>query len=420
MKRKLFKQIRHEWRTNLWMSIELLIVSVIVWFITDYLFVIAQTVNEPKGYNIDNTFLLEFGTLPEHSPRYVKLENGAEQNNLDRMAIYEVIKNNPDVESVSMSQGIEPGLMNWMGNTLRINDDDSTLVSVRMGKLSPSHIKTLGIKAKDPNISQEDLMRMLEEDKLLISDFEPDNEALPYPMTPESLVGSRLGNSDSREVGAVVEYMKRIDTEKYKTEVVVWNVLSESNPDTYGGWKYMSVRVKPNAARDFISNFNKDRDKLYGRNNTFISSIRSYQDQIDETNRDMNVTKRKYIGCMVFMLVSVFLGLLGTFWFRTRQRVPEIAIRKVNGASNLSIVLRLLSEALFLLTLVTPLAAVCDWLICHYELNVNIRYEFFVPWRLATTIAITYGILVLTILAGIAYPAWKAVKIQPAEALKDE
>ena len=134
----------------------------------------------------------------------------------------------------------------------------------------------------------------------------------------------------------------------------------------------------------------------------------------------MNVTKRKYIGCMVFMLVSVFLGLLGTFWFRTRQRIPEIAIRKVNGASNLSIVLRLLSEALFLLTLVTPLAAVCDWLICHYELNVNIRYEFFVPWRLATTIAITYGILVLTILAGIAYPAWKAVKIQPAEALKDE
>ena len=97
MKRKLFKQIRHEWRTNLWMSIELLIVSVIVWFITDYLFVIAQTVNEPKGYNIDNTFLLEFGTLPEHSPRDVKLENGAEQNNLDRMAIYEVIKNNPDV-----------------------------------------------------------------------------------------------------------------------------------------------------------------------------------------------------------------------------------------------------------------------------------------------------------------------------------
>ncbi|MDE7451810.1 MAG: hypothetical protein K2M52_00585 [Paramuribaculum sp.] len=421
MKRKLIKQIRHEWRTNLWMSIELLIVSVIVWFITDYLFVIAQTVNEPKGYDIDNTFLLEFGTLPEHSPRYVAVENGEEQDNLDRMAIYEVIKNNPDVESVSMSSCMEPGLMNWMGTTVLINDDDSASISVRAGEITPSHIKTIGIKAKDPKISQDDLIKMLEDGKALISDFVADNKKLSHPMNPESLVGANIGNyGENKEVGAVIEYLKRVDTEIYKRDIILVTGMSESNPETYGGWKYLSVRVKPSATKDFISNFNKDRDRLYSRNNTFISSIKSYQDQIEETNRDMNVTKRKYIGCMVFMLVSIFLGLLGTFWFRTRQRVPEIAIRKVNGASNQSIVLRLASEAIFLLTLVTPLAAVGDWLICHYELNMNIRNEFFVPSRLVITIAITYGIILLTILAGIAYPAWRAVKVQPAEALKDE
>ncbi|MDE6650795.1 MAG: hypothetical protein K2K08_00130, partial [Paramuribaculum sp.] len=399
----------------------LLSVSVIVWFITDYLFVIAQTVNEPKGYNIDNTFLLEFGTLPDYSSRYVAVENGEEQDNLDRMAIYEVIKNNPDVESVSMSSCMEPGLMNRMGTTVLINDDDSAYINVRAGEITPSHIKTIGIKAKDPKISQEDLMQMLEDGKALISDFDADNKGLSHPMNPESLVGAQIGNSgENREVGAIVEYLKRVDTEQYKRDIVLVTGMSESNPETYSGWKYLSVRVKPSAAKDFISNFNKDRDKLYSRNNTFISSINSYKDQIDGTNRDMNVTKRKYIGCMVFMLVSVFLGLLGTFWFRTRQRVPEIAIRKVNGASNLSIVLRLVSEALFLLTLVTPLAAVGDWLICHYELNTNIRNEFFVPSRLVITVAITYGIIVLTILAGIAFPAWRAVKIQPAEALKDE
>ncbi len=423
MKRKLLKQIRHEWRSNLWMGIELLIISVIVWFVTDYLYAIYQTISEPKGYDIENTYSMQFGTYPEDSPKYVDLGEDANMRNAeDRLAIADAIRRRPDVETVSFSNGMEPGFMNYNGMSPTVNDNDSVRLSVRAGFMTPEHIKTIGIKAKDPKISQDQLMQMLRDGKALISDFNSDDKNhLPYPMEPESLIGSRLGAyGQNFEVGAVVEYMKRIDTELYKKDIVMILPLNENDPATTNRARTVSIRVKPDAAKKFITNFNQDREKQYIRNNTYVKSIKSYNEVYETSTHDMNVTKRKYVGCMAFMLVSVFLGLLGTFWLRTRQRVPEIAVRKINGASNSSIAMRLASEGIFLLTLVTPFAIVCDWLICHYELNENIRYEFFAPARFIITVILTYVMLVVTILIGIAFPAWKAVKVQPAEALKDE
>ena len=49
---------------------------------------------------------------------------------------------------------------------------------------------------------------------------------------------------------------------------------------------------------------------------------------------------------MGFLLLNIFLGLLGTFWFRTQQRRSEIALHKVHGASDMSIFTRLISEGL--------------------------------------------------------------------------
>ena len=34
MQKKLFTQIRNEWRGNLWLALELLVVSVVMWYIT--------------------------------------------------------------------------------------------------------------------------------------------------------------------------------------------------------------------------------------------------------------------------------------------------------------------------------------------------------------------------------------------------
>ena len=38
MQKKLFTQIRNEWRGNLWLALELLVVSVVMWYIIDLLY----------------------------------------------------------------------------------------------------------------------------------------------------------------------------------------------------------------------------------------------------------------------------------------------------------------------------------------------------------------------------------------------
>ena len=45
MTKKLLVQIKNEWRNNLWLALELLVVSVVMWFVVDYLYTRAATVS---------------------------------------------------------------------------------------------------------------------------------------------------------------------------------------------------------------------------------------------------------------------------------------------------------------------------------------------------------------------------------------
>ena len=46
MNKKLLTQIKNEWRSNLWLVTELLLVSVVMWYIVDYMYVKAAVYYE--------------------------------------------------------------------------------------------------------------------------------------------------------------------------------------------------------------------------------------------------------------------------------------------------------------------------------------------------------------------------------------
>ncbi len=101
--------------------------------------------------------------------------------------------------------------------------------------------------------------------------------------------------------------------------------------------------------------------------------------------------------------------------------MSEIAVRMVNGATRGEIFRRLISEGLLLLTIVTPLAALCDWLLCHYEMSNHVYwFDYFDLSRYIITVVATYLLMALMIVLGIWFPASRAMKIEPAIALKDE
>ena len=107
MTKKLLVQIKNEWRNNLWLALELLVVSVVMWFVVDYLYTGAATYLEPRGFDISHCYLIEMGKLTEKSPDYLSGQTD-EQEDADILELVDRLRRRPEIEAVSLSQNSYP------------------------------------------------------------------------------------------------------------------------------------------------------------------------------------------------------------------------------------------------------------------------------------------------------------------------
>ena len=151
--------------------------------------------------------------------------------------------------------------------------------------------------------------------------------------------------------------------------------------------------------------------------NYLLTNVSSFDDIRRNFQRKETTTIRNYSVGMGFLMLNIFLGLLGTFWFRTQQRVNEIAIRRVNGATRRGIFRRLIGEGLLLLALVTPAAIVIDSLLLHYDIATYFGEQHSSALRVIICAGASFALMALMVIAGIWFPARRAMRIEPAEAL---
>lgn len=129
--------------------------------------------------------------------------------------------------------------------------------------------------------------------------------------------------------------------------------------------------------------------------------------------KDMCTTV-EIITCLA--LVIVFLGLFGFTGDEVARRTKEIAIRKVNGASALSITLLLLRNISLLALCALPFGLAGAYYMGSYWLD---EFAWRIPlsvWLLAGGASITFAVIVVTVLL----KSRKGVRACPAEALKNE
>ena len=112
-----------------------------------------------------------------------------------------------------------------------------------------------------------------------------------------------------------------------------------------------------------LTRLKADSEKLYRVGNVFIAEVRSFDDIRRNYQQSQTNSMRSYILGMVFLLLNIFLGLLGTFWFRTQQRRGEIALMKSLGGTDHSVFVRQLVEGLLLLVIATIPA-------CFYQIGI--------------------------------------------------
>lgn len=412
MTKKLLVQIKNEWRNNLWLALELLVVSVVMWFVVDYLYTRTATYLEPRGFDISHCYLIEMGKLTDKSPDYIPNPTD-EQEDADILELVDRLRRRPEIEAVSLSQNSYP--YNGSNSTDLVQYD--TLVSgnwtIRR-LVTPDFVRVFryqGTRGETP----EQLAGMLERGEFLASD----NLYRKYGRPLTEFVGKSFrlfGDTiQTYRLGAALENVRYNDFEQARDSYTFLYKL-----DWYDTGLELCVRVRENQDHDFIQRLKADSEKQFRIGNVFISEIRSFKDIRRNFQQAWSNDLRNYVMGMGFLLLNIFLGLLGTFWFRTQQRRSEIALHKVHGASDMSIFTRLISEGLLLLLLVTPVALFIDYNLASMELN-SWRNGTTLEWeRLLLCAAISFLLIGLMIAIGIGIPARRAMKVQPAEALHDE
>lgn len=413
MNKKLFTQIKNEWHSNLWIATELLLVSVVMWYVVDYIYVQYRVYNEPHGFDISHCYLVSMGELTDKSPDFIP------NDSLIADEIEELVNRiarRPEVEAVSLSQNSYPYNGSNSGSDIRYDTLQSYGYVVRR-LVTPDFLRVFryeGTRGETP----EQLAEMLTKENFLASDNLYERK---YNIKLTSLVGKQFYLwGDTTKTYNLAASLKPIRYSDHDQALFSYCMLYQLSRSWYDTHLELCIRVKENQDVDFINRLKADSEKQLRVGNVFIADIRSFADIRRNFEQNSMNELRNYIFGMVFLLLNIFLGLLGTFWFRTQQRRSEIALYKALGGTNRTIFNRLLTEGLLLLVIATVPAIVIDWNLAHAELNSWMNGTTLETGRFIITTVLTFILITLMIVTGIGIPARKAMKIQPAEALREE
>lgn len=140
------------------------------------------------------------------------------------------------------------------------------------------------------------------------------------------------------------------------------------------------------------------------------------QDNFDEQYRAEERLGTLFGFFAVLAIIIAALGLYGMASFTTQQRVKEIGIRKVLGASVSQIVLRLSTKFTALVVIAIAIAIPVAWFAMKQWLS-NFAYQIDIPVWAFTLAAIT---ALLIALITISYQSVKAALVNPVESLRSE
>lgn len=432
MSRRLLKQMATEWSSNIWLVVELIVVSVVLWYISDFLYIKADVALQPMGLQTERVFTVSLTAIDPSAPDWNPADSTENTHADNSRILYERIKADPAVEIAARTYCGVPNEFNLSGTDLSNADATDSLAvvgTISQRFITPEYIEMFSIRGTNGE-SPAEMRRIFESGKTLVtSDMifckfphkqynswkeiydEMDGYDVREMLSRRFYIGS---DSTEISIGGIIEPIKRSIHEMPIPQILL--SMSEGNELNTSS---ILVKVRPEAVDGFKKHILGSSWTRSG--NIYISDIAEV-DSLGYYERSQKSAEiRNHIAMMVFVLVSIFLGLLGTFWFRTQQRVGEIAIRKVNGATSRSIFRRLISEGLILLTVATIPALGLDWLLTHLELNSSrLWVYYFEPLRFIACAAFAYLTLALMIVGGIWFPASRAMRVDPAVAIKDE
>lgn len=418
MIKQIFKIIWSERKINVWILFELVLVFCILWFCVDYIYFFTKRYLEPTGYNVEHVYNINMGIKEEG---HVLINNGtdAQKDSLVNIVwtIVDRIKKYPDIEYISLSSAAVPYSGSFMSNKASL---DTMVDYIQFKSVSPDYFNVFKI-----NLQQGQVESWSSTDNIVISGNK-DNQFLKHDTKQiKSLV---TGDNENKQVIGVAASSKRSEFDEHNP--IVYTLLSTNDRETvYFDGTEICVRVKAEVDKNFIERFTKDMQEQIAMDPYFLSSVTSISDlrkEFMKWNKYDNNFKSIF-SISSFLFINIFLTVVGTFWFRIQTRRNEIGLRVAVGSTRMNIKALFILETLFLLLLASLIATP----ICINIALADILRDIGVPSidrgeepiqisQYVINYLFTAFILITISISAVLYPSWRASRIQPAEALRDE
>ena len=399
---------------NVWIFLELLLVTAMLWVMADSLLVDTYTYRQPIGVDTQHTYLLSYGLTDDAT------ELGIEQNTQATQDLLQLLRNLrqcPEVEAVSLSNIAVPYTYSrgWSG-LMPVEDTASASYAYRVRYVDLEYFRVFKVKDKEGRPLYDQVLKNPGEIVL--------SETLDEIFFPEGSGRTQREvkwgpkSTESMKVSAVSAPLKEMDFDTYQpTYYYVWRTeqdfLDEVAENDIRFYDCL-FRMKKDYSQQEMETFLQQESERLQVGNVYVSSVKPISEYRADMLKPRLDNQKKKIAMVGFMLVNIFFGIVGTFWLRTQSRRAEIGLRAALGASKRQLRRELFLEGLFLLALTLPFLLI--FLVNMLYLDMPDTYRLaYTWWRFLITLSVSYLLMGGMIYLGIRIPANKITRMNQAE-----
>ncbi len=407
----ILKLIINQWRGNLWILAELFISFICIWQVGNVFSSLLSHKLRDTGFDLEHVYRVTTAIREKDSPSYDPdsplTDNWKE--------LVERVRRCPGVESVGLTSYTA---FPYTGSTNgRAYFGDTTRTTALRGQLTPDVIRVLHITSPSPEVD------LVKETSTGQTCFLVSPQAMEQ-LYDKNTVRCRIYTKDERDKaypGILCSYL----TNEYadnNDNCALWEIWSEGRMIEKNANKdlTMLIRVHPDADHDFRETFlSTMRAQLTAGNLSIVNLTRMEDYRTYMLNlSSINLMYGAGYFLAAFFFICAFLGIIGTFWFRTESRTSEIGLRMALGATRRQVRWQMIGEGLMLLGIVWLPAVIVSYVLRTAVWDNETLLSDTVLF--ITLTAVTTVLLMLLIVAGIWIPARQASRINPVDALHYE
>ncbi|QEC65978.1 FtsX-like permease family protein [Panacibacter ginsenosidivorans] len=213
--------------------------------------------------------------------------------------------------------------------------------------------------------------------------------------------------------GKIIGVVKDFHFESLHQQIVPMVLVNPANAATDGYFNFLSLQVAGNNIQSTLKTIEKTWKK-------YLPEVPYQATFLDETYSQLYVAEQKQGTIFtIFSCIAIFIACLGLFGlsaFAITQRVKEIGVRKVLGASTSTIVSLLSKDFLKLVLIAAVIAFPVAWYAMYNWLQ-DFAYRINIQWWVFIIAALLALIIAL---ATISFQAIKAAIANPVKSLRSE